>query len=450
MTTQRRVVPTDGPADGPIHDVVGIGVGPFNLGLACLAAPIADLDCVFLEARPELSWHPGMMLDDATLQVPFMADLVTMADPTSPWSFLNYLKQTGALYPFYIRESFYPLRREYDEYCRWAAENVGSVRFGRPVHAVAYDERARCYLVRAETGEIFRGRRLVLGVGTRPRIPAPLRDLVGLSHDADVLHSADYLARKAALQKRDQIVIVGSGQSAAEIYYDLLSESPDHDYRLTWLTRSPRFFPMEYTKLTLELTSPEYTAYFHDLPEATREALLREQRSLYKGISGDLVDAIFDLHYQLRVAGHGPRSTLITNSEVVGARGVVGAGIELDLHHRETHEDFGLTTDGLVLATGYSSQVPTFLDPIRDRLRLDDRGRFDATSSYAVDVTGAGIFVQNGEEHTHGFVAPDLGMGAYRNSVILAAITGREPYPIEKRVAVQSFGVPEHLRRADR
>ncbi len=29
-----------------------------------------------------------MMLDDATIQVPFLADLVTMADPTSPFSFL--------------------------------------------------------------------------------------------------------------------------------------------------------------------------------------------------------------------------------------------------------------------------------------------------------------------------------------------------------------------------
>ena len=59
--------------------------------------------------------------------------------------------------------------------------------------------------------------------------------------------------------------------------------------------------------------------------------------------------------------------------------------------------------------------------------------------------------MQNAEEHTHGFVAPDLGMGAYRNSVILAALTGREIYPVEKRVAVQSFGVPDHLRAvADR
>ena len=106
---------------GRVHDFVAIGLGPFNLGLACLTDPLRasdGLDGVFLEARDRFDWHPGMLLDDATLQVPFLADLVTMADPTSRWSFLSYLKQTGNLYPFYIRESFYPLRREYDDYCR--------------------------------------------------------------------------------------------------------------------------------------------------------------------------------------------------------------------------------------------------------------------------------------------------------------------------------------------
>jgi lysine N6-hydroxylase len=426
----------------PTYDVVGIGLGPFNLGLACLLDPVDDIDAVFLDARDSLAWHPGMMLPEATLQVPFLADLVTMADPTSRWSFLSYLKETGSLYPFYIRESFYPLRSEYDDYCRWAAERLGSVRFGQAVTAVEWDGSA--YVVTTGAGDTFRGRRLVLGVGTRPRILDCVRAAGG-----PAIHSASYLSQKEDLQRRSDITIVGSGQSAAEIYQDLLAESVDHDYRLTWLTRSPRFFSMEYTKLTLELTSPEYTSYFQGLPEPTRARLLREQRSLYKGISGDLVDDIHDLHYRLRVQGDGPRTTLITNTAVTGARWD-GSAYDLDLHHEETDEHFGLRTDGLVLATGYAAAVPDFLEPVRDRIRWDEQGRFAASSSYAVDHGDREIFVQNAEEHTHGFVAPDLGMGAYRNSVIVAALTGREVYPIEKRIAVQSFGVPDHLRRTAR
>ena len=115
-----------------VHDLLGVGIGPFNLGLACLAEPLG-LDAVFLDSRDGFAWHHGLMFDDATIQVPFLADLVTLADPTSPYSFLAYLKQVGRLYPFYIRENFQPLRAEYDAYCRWAAERVRGLRWGREV-----------------------------------------------------------------------------------------------------------------------------------------------------------------------------------------------------------------------------------------------------------------------------------------------------------------------------
>ncbi|HEY3479062.1 MAG TPA: SidA/IucD/PvdA family monooxygenase, partial [Streptomyces sp.] len=124
------------------YDFIAVGLGPYNLGLACLTEPISALDGLFLEARAEAryAWHPGMLLDSATLQTPFMADLVTLADPTSPYSFLNFLKETGRLYPFYIRESFYPVRAEYDEYCRWAAARLRNIRFGETVSRIDYDE----------------------------------------------------------------------------------------------------------------------------------------------------------------------------------------------------------------------------------------------------------------------------------------------------------------------
>ncbi|BFO21750.1 hypothetical protein SHKM778_81380 [Streptomyces sp. KM77-8] len=157
------------------HDFVGIGLGPFNLGLACLTEPIGELDGVFLESKPDFEWHAGMFLDGAHLQTPFMSDLVTLADPTSPYSFLNYLKEKGRLYSFYIRENFYPLRVEYDDYCRWAAGKLSSVRFNATVTEVTYDESDGLYTVATAAGETYRARHLVLGTGTVPYIPEPCR-----------------------------------------------------------------------------------------------------------------------------------------------------------------------------------------------------------------------------------------------------------------------------------
>ncbi|MET8282697.1 lysine N(6)-hydroxylase/L-ornithine N(5)-oxygenase family protein [Micromonospora sp. NPDC005174] len=419
------------------HDFVAIGLGPYNLGLACLTAPIDELDGVFLEARASLAWHPGMLLESARLQTPFIADLVSLADPTSPYSFLNYLKEIGRLYPFYIRESFYPLRSEYDAYCRWAAAKLPNVRFGQTVTTVEYDSADERYVVRATTGGSetaeYRARHLVLGTGTPPHLPAAVAELPG-----DAVHNSRYLEHRDALRAKRSITVVGSGQSAAEIYHDLLGDIDRYGYQLNWVTRSPRFFPLEYTKLTLEMTSPDYVDYFHALPEETRYRLESEQKGLFKGINADLINDIFDLLYAHSV--HGPVNTrLITNTELVDAAYRDGE-YTLGLRHVEQERDFTLRTEGLVLATGYHYRVPTFLEPVRDRIRWDAHGRFDVARNYSIDHDGRGIFLQNAGTHTHSITSPDLGMGAYRNSWIIRELLGREHYPIEKGITFQEFG----------
>lgn len=425
--------------DGP-YDFIAIGLGPFNLGLACLTAPITELDGLFLDNKPAFDWHPGMMLDSTHLQVPFMADLVTLADPTSPFSFLNYLKESGRLYPFYIRENFYPLRAEFNDYCRWAAGKLDTVRFAHHVTTVEYDESAQLYVVHADhqgARRTFRARKIVLGTGTPPHIPDACRNLGG-----DLLHNADYLDAKAALQAKDSITIIGSGQSAAEIYFDLLQDIDSHGYHLTWATRSPRFFPLEYTKLTLEMTSPEYVDYFHALPAATRDRLNATQKHLYKGIDSELINDIFDLLYQKSLAGPVP-TRLLTNSALHSASYEAASGTyTLGLRQEEQGQDYSLDTQGLILATGYRHRVPDFLTPVRDRIAWDDSGRYDVARNYSIDTTGHGIFVQNAELHTHGFVTPDLGMAAYRNSCIIRELLGREYYPVEKAIAFQEFAAP--------
>ncbi|MEV7070144.1 lysine N(6)-hydroxylase/L-ornithine N(5)-oxygenase family protein [Streptomyces sp. NPDC091972] len=415
-----------------VHDFVGIGLGPFNLGLACLTEPIAELDGIFLESKPDFEWHAGMFLDGAHLQTPFMSDLVTLADPTSPYSFLNYLKEKGRLYSFYIRENFYPLRVEYDDYCRWAAGKLSCVRFGTTVTEVRHED--ELYVVTTSDGDTFRARHLVLGTGTPPYVPEACQGLGG-----DFIHNSRYMQHRAELVKKESITLVGSGQSAAEIYYDLLSEIDVHGYRLNWVTRSPRFFPLEYTKLTLEMTSPEYIDYYRELPEATRYRLTAEQKGLFKGIDGDLINEIFDLLYQKNLGGPVP-TRLLTNSSLTGARYENGT-YTLAFRQEEQEKDFEIESQGLVLATGYKYAEPEFLAPVKDRLVYDSQGNFDVSRTYAIDVTGRGVFLQNAGVHTHSITSPDLGMGAYRNSCIIRELLGTEYYPVEKTIAFQEFSV---------
>ncbi|WP_329228087.1 lysine N(6)-hydroxylase/L-ornithine N(5)-oxygenase family protein [Streptomyces canus] len=414
------------------YDFVGIGLGPFNLGLACLTEPIDELDGIFLDSKPDFEWHAGMFLDGAHLQTPFLSDLVTLADPTSPYSFLNYLKEKGRLYSFYIRENFYPLRVEYDDYCRWAANKLSNVRFSTTVTEVTYEN--DLYVVKTAAGEEFRARHLVLGTGTPPYIPEACQGL-----DGDFIHNSRYVQHRSELVKKESITVVGSGQSAAEIYHDLLGEIDVHGYRLNWVTRSPRFFPLEYTKLTLEMTSPEYIDYYRELPEATRYRLTAEQKGLFKGIDGDLINEIFDLLYQKNLGGPVP-TRLLTNSSLNSARHENGT-YTLAFRQEEQEKDFEIESQGLVLATGYKYAEPEFLAPVKDRLVYDSQGNFDVSRNYAIDVTGRGVFLQNAGVHTHSITSPDLGMGAYRNSYIVRELLGTEYYPVEKTIAFQEFAV---------
>jgi lysine N6-hydroxylase len=387
-----------------------------------------------------------MMLEPAHLQVPFMADLVTLADPTSPYSFLNFLKQTGRLYRFYIRENFYPLRAEYNQYCQWVAGQLPSIRFGTAVLDIAHDGGLyRLSVTGPEGPEVLLARRLVLGTGTSPHVPEAAAGIVAdaaAGRGGVAFHNADYLARKDELQQQRSITVLGSGQSAAEIYYELLQEADSHGYQLNWVTRSGRFFPLEYTKLTLEMTSPEYVDYFHGLPQHQRDHLNKTQKNLYKGINSDLIDAIYDLLYTKSLSGM-VDTQLLTHSSLTAAHWDPSAGTHtLHLHHQEQGTAFTLDSEAVVLATGYSYREPGFLAGVQDRISRDSAGRFAVDRNYSTGVEPGEIFVQNAELHTHGFVTPDLGMGAYRNSCILREITGREVYPVERSIAFQQFGSP--------
>ncbi|SDO73536.1 lysine N(6)-hydroxylase/L-ornithine N(5)-oxygenase family protein [Lentzea jiangxiensis] len=427
---------------GRTHDFVAVGVGPFNLGLACLVEPVREIDGIFLESKDEFEWHGGMLLEGAEIQTPFMGDLVTLADPTSPYSFLNYLKERGRLYSFYIRTSLFPLRAEFNDYCRWAAGKLDSVRFGHRVVSIDHDPDEGVHVVTAvvtATGEVtrVRGRKLVLGTGTTPNVPSAVD---GADPGDEVVHTSRYLHAKQELLRKNSITVVGSGQSAAEVYLDLLRNTASDSCQVNWVTRSPRFFPLDYTRLTLEMTSPDYLDYFFSLPQRVKDELVSRHSPLYKGISDSLITEIFDVLYARSVTGP-PPGRLLTNSELVAvARD--GNDHVLTLRQVEEGREYALRTEALVLGTGYGYHVPDFLAPLRDRIRWDDRGRFVVSRNYSIDSAGGEIFVQNAELHTHGFVAPDLGMAAYRNSCIIRELLGREHYPIERSVTFQEFAAP--------
>lgn len=440
------------------RDLVGIGIGPFNLSLAALAQPLDGLDAAFYEQRPSFHWHPGLLIEGATLQVPFLADLVTLADPANPWSFLSYLRARERLFPFYFAERFHIQRAEYDAYCRWVSENLPALHFGHQIDAVRWNPERNLFEVdftqldsdgEAEALGRTHARNIAIGVGTAPYVPEPLRPLAD-APTVPVVHAADYLLHRDRFLAADHITVIGSGQSGAEVFLDLLRHRPPGAERLHWLARTPAFAPMEYSKLGLEHFTPDYTRYFHSLPEPVRDRLVPGQWQLHKGIDTDTIAAIHDELYQRTLHGGWPDAVL-TPGVAVRTAGRVGATrVELHLEHLEQGTRSRITTDAVILATGYKErpldQLLAGLDPYvrrdsSERPRIDEQYRLVLDPS--VTGTGSNIYVQNAERHTHGVGAPDLGLAAWRSATILNTLTGKNPYPLPDRTAFTSFGLAD-------
>lgn len=56
-------------------DITGIGIGPFNLGLAALLSHHPEIKSVFLERKPEFRWHEGLLLQRYDITSPFLCRL---------------------------------------------------------------------------------------------------------------------------------------------------------------------------------------------------------------------------------------------------------------------------------------------------------------------------------------------------------------------------------------
>ncbi len=425
-----------------VLDVVGIGIGPFNLGLAALLEK-TECNSMFFDKNPNFEWHPGMLMEGTTLQVPFMADAVTMVDPTSRFSFLNYLHEQGRIYQFYFYENFHIPRIEYNHYCQWITEQLPHLCFGHEVEDIEQTEEGN-YRVTvkshdSEEVETYETKHVVMGIGTKPYIPKKLQ----MNKQNRVFHSSEYMNKRHDTSDAKSVTVIGSGQSAAEIFYDLLDRQQENNYRLSWFTRSPGFYPMEYSKLGLEHFTPDYTKYFYQLPSEKKQEVMANQSLLYKGISFSTISDIYDLMYERSIGNHNLDVHLQALTELVSIE-EWGDRFRLSLHQHEEGTAMDERSDVVILATGYHPYIPDFLEGIEHLLEWDELGQLKINENYEVKTkieSRNHLFIQNGELHTHGVGAPDLGLGAFRSAKIINQIAGEQIYQIHDNNVFQQFGM---------
>ncbi|WP_299539150.1 lysine N(6)-hydroxylase/L-ornithine N(5)-oxygenase family protein [uncultured Streptomyces sp.] len=426
------------PGGTDVLDVVGIGFGPSNLALAIAlaehnaAVPEADrVSAQFYEKQAAFGWHRGMLLDDTTMQVSHLKDLVTLRNPTSRFTFLAYLHDRGRLADFINHKIIFPSRVEFHDYLEWAAAAFQKeVAYGTEavdVRPVEQNGEVGHFEVTAHSGAlpskpfVQRARNVVVACGLRPHLPggATLSDRIW--HTGELL---DRLGRLPSPRPRS-FTVVGAGQSGAEAVAHLHHAFPGADVHAVFSGYG--YSPADDSSFVNRVFDPGAVDLFHGAPEDVKRMMLDRHRSTnYSVVDLDLIDELYRRVYQEKVRGH-ERLHVHGLTRLVEAR-TTGDSVRVTVEFLATGERRLLDTDVLVHATGYRPADPREVLPgLAPHLLTDEHDRVRVRRDYRVE-TGlrgpAAVYLQGATEHSHGLGSSLLSNTAVRAGEIGRAITG--------------------------
>lgn len=415
-------------------DLAGIGIGPANLSVAALLTRWREVRARFYDRRPEFQWHVGLMFPEAYLQVSYLKDLVTLADPTSPYSFLNFLWSTKRLYRF-INAAFPRVRRrEFNQYLRWVCNQLPTLEFGREVEAVGFDGD----FVLHTGGERVRARNIVLGTGAVPYVP----DCVKPHRAKNVFHASEFL--QSGLEPKGQrIAIIGGGQTGAEVLMAILADSGRLPREVYWISRRANFLPLDESPFANEWFTPAYSDFFFGLPAAVRAQLLEEQKLASDGISPGLLELLYQRLYELEFIESSSCRLRLWPGRVLTAMHKEPGGWHLEVDERYTGGHDAARVDQVILCTGYTYAVAPFLAPIAGRLALDDK-KYQIAEDFSIAWDGPPdrrIYVQNAARFRRGVADPNLSLLAWRSAKIINSLLGRTVYDVEEEPSLVDWGV---------
>jgi len=410
----------------PRYDSIGVGIGPFNLSAAALAATLPELKTLFVERARSFAWHPGMMISGATIQTSHLKDLVTLADPTSPYSFLSYLHAKKRMYRFITADFDSVERAEFNDYFRWVSERLPNVQFGYTVESIDFD--GSMFILNDD--ERYTSRSLILATGLSPDIPDCALPFVGSSvfHSSSLLHGATDWSGK-------RVAIIGGGQSGGEIFSFALDNDDRMPAEVHWISSRSNFLPLDDSPFTNELFTPGYSSYFFDLPLDKRLFSLDGQKLASDGISLNLLRHIYRRLYALEfVRKSRPMIGLKPCTRLVDIQRGAGHGeFVLELQHGITEDRNAITADVVVLATGYRYRMPAFLSRMKSRIPCKHTG-YHYHPDFSIQWDGHPrnkIYVQNAARNARGIADPNLSLMAWRSANIINDLVGRQHYTIQ-------------------
>jgi L-ornithine N5-oxygenase len=411
------------------YDVLGIGVGPANISLAvALDEAKPAVRSVFLERATSFAWHGDLLLPGAVIMDTFLEDGVLLRNPRSRFTFLNYLHAHGWLHDFNNLRQVYPSRQQYSDYLAWVCRELGDVvRFGEKVvtlEPVFEGDAVVAVRVVTEAGSDKRMRvakNVIVATGGVPHVP----EGIALRPDGRAFHASQYLSGiRRACPDRDhpyRIVVVGSGQTGAEVFAHIVTNYPKA--RVTATLRKFGYQLQDDSPFAWDLYYSKVVDYFFGQPPERRSRAIEEHLGTnYGAVSWRVLERMYDLLWEDRVSG-ARRLDVIPNLEL---RGIKDDGASVAATFTSVKDGpWEIQCDALVLATGYERRPPAMLEGLKRYLDHDAQGRLMADRQYRVQSTAnftAGVYLQGFCEHSHGVGDANLPIIPTRSGELAATL----------------------------
>jgi lysine N6-hydroxylase len=423
-------VTTSQPA--PHFHTVGVGAGPANLSLAALYEAAAPARVALFEARPAAAWHEGLLFTGVRMQTMWLKDLVSLVDPRHRLSFLCYLVRSGRVYTFLNAQYTEIPRLEYANYLAWAASRLSDVYYGKPIEKIRFDTSFMLY----SGGELIAtGDHLVIGVGSRPRLPA---GLAGLDRErVTVVDEVTTTLRDCPLPPDEPIAVVGGGQSGAECVLELRRRGFTD---IRWFGKRSWFAPLDDSPSANELFRPAYAEFFHSLPAQRRRELADEQILTSDGVAVTTLRTLFQDNYEDLLRTGRPSVTMFPGRRVVASQ-PAGDGVLLRCDGMRGPEHHQVRF--VVVAAGRRPAPLPFDDQISSMIETDEAGLPQVDGGYMLRwkyEDAHKIFVQNRARYVHGLQDSNLSLLARRSAIIINEIFGRDVFELSDEHPATAWG----------
>ncbi|GAB3676311.1 hypothetical protein GCM10027589_46480 [Actinocorallia lasiicapitis] len=267
---------------------------------------------------------------------------------------------------------------------------------------------------------VRRARNVVIACGLVPVLPE------GVTGGERVWHSEDLLRRLPGLEAPRRVVVVGAGQSAAEVAGHLHTEFPETEVCAVFAKYG--YTPADDSSFANRIFDPAAVDHFFTAPDEVK-GLLRDYHSStnYSVVDLDLIDELYRRHYQEKVQGK-ERLRILNASRLLDVA-VDGEGVKATVRFLPTGEETVLDADLVVYCTGYRPGDPLRLlgEAAEHCERLaDGSARIDRDYRIVtVPSMRAGVYVQGATEHSHGITSTLLSNTAVRVGEIVGSIVAR-------------------------